>query len=283
MPLDFRYHLVSLVAVFCALLIGILLGVALVGDPALEKQVDTYDSYLAAQQAQIEQLETQNRAHRTFGREVLPLLIQRKLTRRQLAIIVCRPLRPSLVEELPPLLASAGAQVVSTTTILPEFGRLTANEAAPLLEGMGYPMPVDRNVQSFLAAKLALQIAAGRPELPQRMRGLRLIEVAGDYTLPASEVLLVTGLRSNDSAPVEQVELPIIRALQDASVPVVACESSDVPHSALPYLQPRGLATVDNADMAPGRLALVLALAGRAGNYGIRPSADHLLPPREEW
>jgi len=284
-PLDFRYHLVSLVAVFCALLIGILLGISLVGDPDLEKQVSGYLTLLQQQRGEIDQLQTVGRAYQTFGREVLPGLIRNKLAGRRIALIVTHRFqsRAPIVEQMGPLLVAAGARVTSTTTVLPGFLHFTAEEAAPLLEELGYPMPVDRNVRSLLAAKMAVHVANGKPELVQRLRSRRLIDVSGDYETPADAVVLVGGQPEADPAAVEAVELPMIRALQEEGVPAVGCEPANVPVSCMEYYQPRHLPTVDNADTVPGQLALVLALAGQEGNYGIKPTADHLLPPRSQW
>lgn len=284
MPLDFRYHLVSVIAVFCALLIGVLFGIALVGDPNLERQVERYVGYIRTQEQDIERLQAQARAYQTFGREVLPQLIGGKLPGRRIAIVENHDFRHDpLGEQLAPLLTSAGARVTSTTTVLRPFVKLTAEGAAPVLEELGYPMPVDRNVRSLLAAKMAVHISLGKPELVQRLRAMRLINVSGDYNTPADCVLIAGGLNEGDLGGVEAIDLPMIRALQEQGVQVVACESSTAQESSVRFYQPRNIPTVDNADTAPGQLALVLAICGQEGNYGIKPGADHLLPPRAQW
>lgn len=284
MPLDFRYHLVSIVAFFGALLIGVLVGIALVGDPDLEKQVLAYTALVEEKDARLQQLESRMRASQTFGKELLPELIRNKLLGRHLAIITNSDHRQDpMVEQLTPLLVGAGARVNSVTTVLLPFVNLVSRDAAPILQEAGYPMPVDRNVRALLAGKMASHIAQGRPELLQRLRARRLIEVQGDYTQPADCIVLVGGYRNRERMAVEAIDLPMVRALQDIGVQVVACEASDAPISTVQYYQSRRISTVDDADTIPGQLALVLAISGVEGDYGVKPTADHLLPPRSQW
>jgi len=283
-PLDFRYHLVSIVAFFGALLIGVLVGIALVGDPDLEKQVLAYTALVEEKDARLQQLESRMRASQTFGKELLPELIRNKLLGRHLAIITNSDHRQDpMVEQLTPLLVGAGARVNSVTTVLLPFVNLVSRDAAPILQEAGYPMPVDRNVRALLAGKMASHIAQGRPELLQRLRARRLIEVQGDYTQPADCIVLVGGYRNRERMAVEAIDLPMVRALQDIGVQVVACEASDAPISTVQYYQSRRISTVDDADTIPGQLALVLAISGVEGDYGVKPTADHLLPPRSQW
>jgi hypothetical protein len=40
-----------------------------------------------------------------------------------------------------------------------------------------------------------------------------------------------------------------------------------------------GLSTVDDIDIPPGRIALVLTLAGRRGDFGFKKTAEAPVPP----
>ena len=65
----------------------------------------------------------------------------------------------------------------------------------------------------------------------------------------------------------------------NGAIPVVGVERSDADPSQIGFFNSAGVtATVDSIDLISGRVALVYALNGSEGNYGIKPTADRLLP-----
>jgi len=279
MPVDFRYHLASLVAVFCALLIGILLGIALVGDPSLENQLKAFRNRGAEDRRTIQKLTQYQDNSRAFGKQILPYLADQRLRGIRVAVILNRDLgdRP-WVEAVMTTLRQAGGQTTSITTILPRFLQLTREESGPVFDEFGFLLPIEGDPRSTLAGKLAVRIADGSEELPFRLRQLGLIGVEGNYTLSSDAVLLIGGT-DTDLSSANISDLPMIRALEDAGHRVVACEATTDQLTCMRVYQRRGISTVDNADTAAGQLAIVLVLAGATGDFGVKNTADHLLPP----
>ena len=71
----------------------------------------------------------------------------------------------------------------------------------------------------------------------------------------------------------------LFTGLSSAGIPVVGVEKSDTTPSAIPVYRDRGLSGVDDIDLATGRAALALLLAGAAtGHYGTADDADAVLP-----
>ena len=66
--------------------------------------------------------------------------------------------------------------------------------------------------------------------------------------------------------------------LMDRAVRVVACEREETRVSTASVLKSAGVSTVDNADSELGHIALVYTLSGLQGNFGVKPTADRLLP-----
>ena len=61
--------------------------------------------------------------------------------------------------------------------------------------------------------------------------------------------------------------------------PVVGVERSDTDPSSIGFFDSAETsATVDSIDYVSGQVALAYALAGAAGNYGVKATADRLLP-----
>ena len=46
----------------------------------------------------------------------------------------------------------------------------------------------------------------------------------------------------------------------------------------MPWYADRGLSSVDDVDLVGGRVALALALAGADGSFGVKKTAQDLLP-----
>ena len=75
----------------------------------------------------------------------------------------------------------------------------------------------------------------------------------------------------------------IYQGLGSAGIPVVGVEPTRVEQSAIPAFQRHRLSTVDGIDTPAGALAVLLVLADldAAGDYGLRDTADRILPPIE--
>jgi len=278
MPIDFRYHLASLLAVFCALLIGILLGIALVGDPSLESQLRAFREERTQNRRVIAKLTESQLQSRAFGKQVLPYLVDGRLRDLRVAVVLNRDFgNTPWVEGLISTIRQGGGEVTSTTSILAGFLKLNAKDVAPVFDDFGFPMPIEGDARGILAGKLAVRIADGSPELPYRLRQLGVIGVDGDYSRRADCVLLVGGTDS-DLGSVNVIDLPLIRALQDAGKRVVACEATVDPITCMHYYQRRVISTVDNVDTPAGQLAVILVLAGASGDFGVKNTADQLLP-----
>jgi len=86
--------------------------------------------------------------------------------------------------------------------------------------------------------------------------------------------------RTNDKRDqkADQFESALIQGMLQSSVPVVGIERSEEDPSQIPFYVHAGMPTVDNADQPAGHVALALTLAGAAGNYGFKSTADAPLP-----
>jgi hypothetical protein len=76
----------------------------------------------------------------------------------------------------------------------------------------------------------------------------------------------------------ETLEDGIVSGMNRTDVPVVGVEELDTDPSQIGWYRDRGLASVDSVDQLSGRAALVFALAGADGAYGLKSSAEALLP-----
>jgi len=70
----------------------------------------------------------------------------------------------------------------------------------------------------------------------------------------------------------------MIEELTGLGVRVVGCEPRDAAISCIPLYKTKDIPTVDNADSLAGRLAIVLALAGADGHFGVKDTCDRFVP-----
>jgi len=122
--IDFRYHLVSIVAVFLALAIGIVLGAAELQGPTynilnhttakLQNEYDQTRGQLATAQAQANEGES-------YAQAVEPAVVRDLLTGQRLLIITEPGAQSSVVSGITAAAADAGASVTGQIALQPEF------------------------------------------------------------------------------------------------------------------------------------------------------------------
>jgi len=122
--IDFRYHLVSIVAVFLALAIGIVLGAAELQGPTynilnqttakLQNEYDQTRGQLATAQAQANEGES-------YAQAVEPAVLRDLLAGQRLLIITEPGAQSSVVSGITAAAADAGASVTGQIALQPEF------------------------------------------------------------------------------------------------------------------------------------------------------------------
>lgn len=75
-----------------------------------------------------------------------------------------------------------------------------------------------------------------------------------------------------------QLESALISGMVRTRVPAVGVESSSAEESSVSFFRGSDLASVDDVDLVAGRVATVFALRGAEGSFGVKGSADRLLP-----
>ena len=59
---------------------------------------------------------------------------------------------------------------------------------------------------------------------------------------------------------------------------MVGVETSSTEPSSISFFQSNDLSSVDDVELTAGKLAMVFAMLGAEGSFGIKGSADRLLP-----
>jgi hypothetical protein len=284
---DFRYHVASLIAVFIALVIGILVGIGLSGRGFVS------DAERTNLEARISEL----RSERDSGRAALALATKRQAA----ADFYLADTYPTLVVGRLRGLRIAVVSVGSIDQTVDRAVIQAIREAGGrILRVRVLRVPMDvAGVERIVANRPGLKAFAGADRLGDLGRGVAAELVDGGKTplLDALGDTLLEERDGNGQPPVDAIVISrpappqqgspqrflsgLYAGFADGGLPAVGVERATPRSSAVPAFVRSGLSTVDSVDTATGRLALVLELAGAAsGHYGVGPAAtDGILPP----
>lgn len=281
--LNFRYHALSLVAVILALVIGLLLGVA-IGDEGL---VSSAERDLRAslredvRKAQDERDEARERLEQRLSieEEAYPALVENRLAGMRIAVIELGGSSDRMVDLTRDALAGSGARLTSVSVIREP---LDLEELAKDARGTRYErLDVDPDLVRPFGTRIGIQFTQGG-DLLRAVRTTLLEQGSG--TLDGADGVVVVRhageLDALDAEAVEQFEAGLMRGLRAEGTPVVGVEATDSEPSQIEWFKRHAAASVDDLDDPIGRAALVFALAGEQGHFGIKPTADGgRLPP----
>ncbi len=282
--LNFRYHALSLVAVFLSLAIGLLLGVA-IGDKGLVSSAES--DVRASLRGDVRQAQSQRDAalaelqeRQRFEQAAYPALVGSRLAGKRIALIELGASSDRMWNLTNAALQGSGAQLTSVSVIREP---LQLASLAADARGTRYEQLVDdaRLLHPF-GTRIGIQFTQGGDLLRAERKDL-LREGSG--TLDGADGIVVvrdtpTTLAKADGDKVATFEDGFVRGLLAHDVPVVGVETTDAEVSQIEWFKDRGLSSVDDLDDPIGRAALVYALAGQRGSFGVKATADGgRLPP----
>jgi hypothetical protein len=281
---DFRYHAITIVAVFLALVIGLLLGVA-IGDRGLvsgaEQQLrEDLRANVEAARAESRELRGELGRRDRYEQETFPAVVADRLSGRRVAVITLHQGTSTMFDAVRDAVTPAGGQVsfVGRLRLPPDLNGL-ADATAGTRFGT---LTEDVNLLTPLATRLGAQIVTGG-RLLRSVR--REVFASSSGELDGAEAIVVVRGEPPQGRPDDEVSREdafvggIVDGIESFQTPIVGIERSDAESSQVGWYQGREMASVDNVDQAAGRAALVLALAGGGvGAYGIKSSAEAMLP-----
>ncbi len=310
---DFRYHLVSIIAIFLALALGIVVGTTALNGALLDN-LEASIGTLTAEKRALETDVNQQRDLLSGGDQLVEQLSERTVTgvlSGERVVVVSTPTAPSSVrDEVVPLLEAAGADVVGEVRLRPDLADPARAEQVDAVLRDTTPARVDLDGADGPADRAALVLAASLVRTPgedpvvdeaqattvlQAFAQADLVDVEGALGGRSTLAVVLAGAPADPvpdpeaAARVTALVVALAGALDAAgagavvAAPLAATEDGGVLGAVRDdaALSAR-LTTVDGVDRPAGRLALVLALreqaAGGAGRYGTGPRADAPLP-----
>jgi hypothetical protein len=291
MIIDLRYHVVSLVSVFLALGLGIIIGANLgvSANPHFEKQIgqleQTYQKIRDDQkllQASLQVKDNEIDIANQFQKAIVPNLITNRLIGKRIAIIRTNSsVDFKYAKRLVNLLRQSGAEVTSITTFTKVIDLSDQQLKNEILDAFGLATTEDKDLISLIDAKLAQIIVNGQGSSQLIfLQNKELIQLWGDYNRGYVDTIVFLGGGMNpESNHQTDLDLPLLDAFHKARVAEIGVEPSFVSESYMHVYQSKCQGTVDNIDTPPGEVTLVYLLAsGKRGYYGIKDTARVFIP-----
>lgn len=263
-----RYHAASLAAVFLALAVGILIGAGL-GDNLLS---DTEENLRESLQADIEEargeageLQAQLDRERAFGDRAYPALVNDTLVEQEIGVLAFGDLPSEVSDDITAALEPTGGELAHVAVV----------RVPPTID------EDDGGKLEDLGRKLGKQFAAGGGGQLDKLRDQLFIRSSGEGG-KLNGVVLVRGpqgeLDPEDEARADALVSGMVDGVAATAPTAVAVERSTTDPSTIPFFAPFDVATVDSIDLTSGEVALVFTLLGAEGNFGIKGTANSLLP-----
>ena len=274
--LDFRYHALSLAAVFLALGLGIVLGVT-IGDSLVSETERGIRASLRGDVSdardRAERLQNELDQRNAVIERALPALIEDRLDGERIAIRAFGSLPDGVREPVEQAIDAAGGEVDSTTVMeIPPDERALGDAVGGRFERLGS----DEELLQALGERIGRSVAVGG-RLAQRLQRRFDDDFRGDYD-GADAVVVYRNPQDEVPETAVALEEAIVEGLLSAGVPVVGVERGDTDPSQVPFFEDGDVASVDSVDVAAGRAALVFALEGARGSFGFKGTADAPLP-----
>ena len=311
--IDFRYHVVSIVAVFLALALGLFIGATSLRDTVKGDITTRTDAVFHTNQtlrSQIGDLKSQLKDAQSFDSGLTPYAVQGRLAGESVVVISAPGVDGNIRNNILKSLSLAGANVTADVRLQNQL--LDPNQAQFLstltdqVAISGHSVPNASGNARALALLADVLVTSPQQKPVARTAATRvlsafaagsLLSTSGDSTQPGSVAVLIAppgppAMASPSPSPGTDTSSLLTTFARDldansTGTVVAGPQTSDQSGGLIDQIRHDktldGLvSTVDDADLPSGIITTVLALAeqtgGGAGNYGIGPGRNAPLP-----
>jgi hypothetical protein len=305
--IHFRFHLVSLVAVFLALALGIVMGYGVLGQPTvsgLQDRVDRVEGRISSVRRDNDRLQSEVDRLNGYTADSAPFAVTDRLPGANVEVVAVRGVDADRARDVVALSRRAGANVSGIVWLEDKWALANATDTKALESALGVEPGTKTEVRgagwAALAHRLDTAPAANDVLVALQQAGFVAGESVGGIGFDLAKldgtgarVLVVDG--SQAKVPDTALVGPLAEAMSAAGTPLVFGEvfvAADNGPGRGQRLAPirsdetltKTVSTVDDLDLSEGRVAGVLAVAdlarGIAADYGYGEGADRSLP---EW
>ncbi len=287
--ITFRYHVVTLVAVFMAIGLGVLFGATFIDQNIVDSLRATQARLGDRNEAlrdRIVNLEDENEALQTFTGSTRDIVVRNSLTDVPVVLVTFESTPGDAVDAVRDTLTLAGARTEGQLILSDRLDLRSEENRQRLAEVLESSSTDAGSLSEELVAQLGTAVSGQNPEFLTRLLEAELasapIALPPAIADPAPAVLLVGGNLSTEVN--DRIAVPLAQILGSGTT-VAAFAESGVDLQALKPLRDNSdlrIMTVDSVETPLGQSALAVglqgALTGQYGHYGRGEGATTALP-----
>jgi hypothetical protein len=302
--INFRYHIVSLMAVFIALSVGIAVGVSLSPsvDQGLLQQAAQDRKQVAELRAELDRRKALDDYRNAYDEQVGLAVTAGELNGQRVAMVAMPEAPDDVLQSISNAVAGAGGTVVRTVAVNAEvFDAANAEKVNAALASYFGPLGLDDTMSPATRLGLALGRSIGSKETEDRdalavavgesLENSGLVTISKESPAQAQLIIVVAAPASDPRPTAEELAAHVefdVGLTTWASVVLAGPNSEDIEGTDVLAVRSDptavdSLSTVDVADLSSGVTTVVLAgkerLLGRpSAHYGALTRADAPLP-----
>ncbi len=308
--INFRYHVVSLTAVFLALAIGLVVGTTALNGPVsenLRNNLEALNKENNVRREQVNQLNEAVNRSQEFASQIAPGLLSGKLAGRKIAVVAL-PGTEDHTEGVVKMLTVAGATITARVRVEDKFfDPKTVNDLLFLVDELSQPsissadLPLNSDGVETASAMLALALlqgttAASTPTAEDVTAVLAAFAQPGYLTTEdgatggAEAIVLVAGVPATDNEAEKKSRYALTMAEQLSRAPRMLVVAGDNAGEGNLVSEIRNdptlvkeISTVDIVNTVQGQVATALVMVERlvqnkVGQYGLAAGATSIVP-----
>ncbi|MHB1323410.1 MAG: copper transporter [Coriobacteriia bacterium] len=284
---NLRYHIASLVAVFLALAVGLLLGSVVAERGMITEQtaslIEDLERRFDSISATNDELSLGFERDHAFAQAAVEPLVRGKLEARNVVVLVGTG-RVDGVTAVEDVVSQAGGNAITASILTPGLG-LDTTEPEGLagyfeLRGVEMAEP-GQDLQEQVAEALVREWRSAEPrELTALLIGAGLLDQAGMEGTATVDAVVIVG---NSEAGCDPFALEVARAITAAGGTAAGVDSMPVEGGVPAICSAGGLSALDHVATPQGMVSLAWVLSGRAsGYYGFGDAAVGQHPPLDD-
>jgi hypothetical protein len=276
-----RYHATSLIAVFLALAIGILIGAEFGGDALTNTRRNLEQSLtgnLQDARERADELSGKLTRSEEFAGRVYPALVRDRLDGRRIGVIALGDLPGDTAAAIEEGLAPTGARLVGIGVVREPVD--LSGLAGELSKTRFADIRGSEEALSEFGTGVGRQLVRGGTLL-DRVRSDLFSRASGNFGALDGVIVVrqvPEELGAVQRAKASNLEAALMAGISGTHTPAVGAETTTAEPSSISFFNGNDLASVDDVETTAGKVATVFALLGAEGSFGVKGSADRLLP-----
>ena len=282
---NMKFYVISIVAIFAALGIGIYIGFTLDTESFIDEQKEDIAAKLEERfdfltnenqelKLSLKEIEVENDNYKYFIDSTYEEIVKGRLNGTKIAIIETTD--DYVYSGIGQILETAGANVINVTTINDRI--MNEDMLQNIYNELGRPTSANNLISTSIEELTKSLIIGQETELVEKLIEKDFVDIIGIINESIDYVIIAGGSVGEDKERLTLVDQVIVNTVKNMDKPLVGIEKLKSSYSYMEAYKSFRISTIDNVDTPMGKVSLVLAMEGRPGHYGLKSTAEELIP-----